>query len=210
MKKSMISHNPNNNQQGFSLTELIIVIAILGIMSTFVVTAFARNKNEEKLKLASKSVIQYLQAARIKSQQVNIPCSVNIDHESLTLSVEFTDKQDPDDEDQCQGLADVDLITTIQGLSLDDLTICGSSDSSKTTMSCNNALNGDGSDLDPTGNPRSVTTIVFTPRGTVSQGGLLKLYSERVARTRCIAITSPIGLIREGRAIETDCNYNSF
>ena len=210
MKNYMNDHNSSSKQQGFSLTELIIVVAILVIMSTFIVMAFARNKNEEKLTLASKSIIQYLQAARIKSQQVNIPCSVNINHESFTLSTEFTDKQDQDDEDKCQSLADIDLMETIQGLSINDLTICGSSDTSNTTMSCDNSLNGDGSDPDSSGSPRSLTTMVLTPRGTVSQGGLLKLHSETVGRTRCIAVTSPIGLIREGRSSGTDCNFNSF
>ena len=208
MKNYTLHHLQAKKKQGFSLPELMIVVAIVGIMSSFVLATFARNKNEEKLKLASRSIMQYLQAARIRSQQANIPCTVNINHESFTLSNEFTDKQNPADEDKCQDLADINLMKTIQGLDLTDLKICGSADSSNTTMRCNNNANGDGSDLDADEVPRKTTAIIFTPRGTVSQGGILKLYSESVARTQCIAVTSPIGLIREGRSNETDCNFN--
>ncbi len=187
------------SNKGFTLTELIVSIGILGIMCSLAVVAFGRIKDEEKLKLASKTVYQYLKDAQIRSQQALEPCRVVVDHASFKISI--------DNSNECENLAAIDLQETIEGLSLSDLKICGSASISNTTMVCNSALDGS---IDGNGDPTTETLLIFTPRGTVSQGGLLKLYSEKVSRTRCIAVTSPIGLIREGRVKDADCDFNLF
>lgn len=191
--------NHSKKSNGFTLTELIVTIGILGVMCTFAVVAFGRNKNEEKLKLASKTVFQYLKDAQVRSQQALEPCRVVIDHSNFEISI--------DNSSECDNLATVDLKDTIKGLSLSDLKICGTATISNTTMACDSTTDGS---VDSNGDPTTETQIIFTPRGTVSQGGLLKLYSEKVNRTRCIAVTSPIGMIREGRANDADCDFNVF
>ena len=50
--------------------------------------------------------------------------------------------------------------------------------------------------------------MVFTPRGTVSVGGLVKLHLPQATRTRCVAVLTPIGMIREGRDDGTGCNFD--
>lgn len=199
MKQTMRNQHANNNHKGFSLPELMIVISIVGIMATLSLQLFTRNKNEEKLKLASKSLIQYLQAAQIRSQQELESCKVNINHATLVLSISNSN--------DCRSLAPVDLKETIKGMKPSDLKICGTSTTSNSTMACD--ATNDGSDV-VNGNLSTSTSLTFTPRGTVSQGGLLKLHSEQAKRTRCIAVTSPLGLIREGRASGTDCDFNIF
>ena len=205
--QSMQKPKVKAKQEGFSLTELMIVVGILGIMITVMVIMLGRNKDEEKLKLASSSILQYLKSAQIRSQQELAPCRVVVDHENLLLSID-NDQNILNNQDECTNIAPIQLQQTITGLSLEDLKICGTSQTSNTSIACDE--NNDGSDQDSSGQPKTQTTITFTPRGTVSEGGLLKLYSEQVKRTRCIAITTPIGLIREGQIRNNDCNFNTF
>ena len=68
------------------MVELAMVVAIVGVMSTFAVTAFIRNSHEERLKLTSDVVFEYLEKAQRRSQQVLKPCEVVIDRQNLTLA----------------------------------------------------------------------------------------------------------------------------
>ncbi len=206
-KRSNQPQKVNTGQQGFTLSELIIVVAILGILSTFIVLTFTRNANEEKLILASQSILQYLKSAQIRSQKEITPCHVVIDHTRLELSIDNT-QNIQNNQDECQNIPTVKLKETIKGYKPDDLKICGTSEISNTSMACDKS--SDGSDLNNTGQTKTETTMTFTPRGTVSAGGLLKLYSEKAERTRCIAVTTPLGLIRQGRPNNNDCTFNNL
>ena len=197
----VLSSNPAG---GFTMVELAMVVAIVGVMSTFTVTAFVRNNHEERLKLTSDIVFEYLEKAQRRSQQVLKPCEVVIDHQNLTLAV-----GNPSDtntgEAICDGLPMIELASQIKGLSAKEIKICGTSNPSKTSLLCD--ASQDGSDPNPSGGPPNQTRISFTARGAVSQGGLLKIYSAKAQRSRCLSITSPIGLIREGREKAGACDF---
>ena len=194
----------SRSSSGFTLVELALVVAIMSVMSTFAVTAFVRNSHEERLKLASDVVFEYLERAQQRSQQVLKPCEVIIDHQNLTLAI-----GNPTDtntgEAICDGLPTIEIASQINGLSANEIKICGTSNPSKISLLCD--ASQDGSDPNPNGGPPNQTRISFTARGAVSQGGLLKIYSAKAQRSRCLSITSPIGLIREGREKAGACDF---
>lgn len=181
--------------KGFSLAELLVVVGIVVILSVIMLLSFSRNTEEERLKAASKITIDYLITTLIHSRQISESCTVNIDHGTSELSIANSDT--------CNGRPSVNLIDTVEGLT--SLKICGSQTISNTSMECTSIT--DGSDTDNQGTPLSETQVVFTPRGSASKGAILKLYSSKGKRARCIAVTTPIGLVREGRETSSGCDF---
>lgn len=194
IKHRLFHDSASSNRAGFTLTELIIVVLLVGITSTMILIAFGRNTEEERLKAASKVMIEYLKTTLIHARQTRQSCTVSIDHASKEVAIS--------NPNTCQNRPSINLLDSVEGLSA--LKICGSSTISNTQMACNSSV--DGSDA-VQGTPRSTTQVVFTPRGSISQGALLKLYSTKAKRARCIAITQPIGLIREGQQTPSGCDF---
>ena len=58
-------------------------------------------------------------------------------------------------------------------------------------------------------NNENGTEITFTPRGTVANTALIKLGISDYDQLRCIAVTSPLGLIRQGIDNGDGCNFNT-
>ena len=184
-----------NLSKGFSLAELLVVVGIIGILSMIMLLSFSRNTEEERLKAASKITVDYLKTTLIHSRQISKSCTVNINHGTSELSIA--------NPDTCDGRPSVNLIDAVEGLR--SLKICGSQNISNTSMECTAIT--DGSDNDDQGPHLSETQVVFTPRGSASRGAILKLYSSKGERARCITVTSPIGLVREGRETSSGCNF---
>ena len=193
LKKFIILSKPLS--KGFSLAELLVVVGIVGILSVMILLTFSRNTDEERLKAASKITVDYLKTTLIHSRQISESCTVNINHGTSELSIA--------NPAICDGRPSVNLIDTVEGLR--SLKICGSQTISNVNMQCNAIT--DGSDTDNQGSPLSETQVVFTPRGSTSQGAMLKLYSSKGERARCIAVTTPIGLVREGRETSSGCDF---
>ena len=184
-----------NLSQGFSLVELLVVVGVVGTLSGMMLITFSRNTEEERLKAASQITIDYLKTTMIHSRQISESCTVNINHGTSELSIA--------NPDTCNGRPSMNLIDTVEGLT--SLKICGSQTISNTSMECTAIT--DGSDTDDQGTPLSETQVVFTPRGSASKGAILKLYSSKGKRARCIAVTTPIGLVREGRETSSGCDF---
>ena len=187
--------NSHHDSSGLTLTELVIVALLVGVISSLALVSFGRNVEEERLKAASKATVEYLKTTLIFARQSRQSCTVSINHTTSSLSI-----TNPND---CAGRPSITLTNAIEGLNT--LTICGSSNSSKSSMTCN--ANNNGSDTNEGGGQSNQTLITFTPRGSVSEGGLVKLHSAKAKRTRCVAVTSPIGLIREGREQSSSCDF---
>lgn len=194
-KPQRLNVTSQNSCKGFSLIELLIVVGIVGILSTMMLLAFRRNTEEERLKAASKIFVDYLKTSLIHSRQISESCTVNINHGTSTLSIA--------NPETCDRRPSVNLIDAVEGLT--SLKICGSQTITNTGMTC--TASTDGSDTDDQNTPLGETQVVFTPRGSASQGALLKLYSSKGKRARCIAVTTPIGLVREGRETSSGCDF---
>ena len=83
---------------------------------------------------------------------------------------------------------------------MDNLILC-SDTSISNNLICNSSHTNSQSD--------GMTSIIITPRGTVAQGGLIKLNLEQSIKNRCIVIVQPLGLIRQGIEKNSNCNFNT-
>ena len=179
---------------GFTMTEVIVVAAIAGILSTFILVGYGRNLQEEKLKSVSREITSIFKEMTTLTRQNSTHCELILKHASAILTV--------DNPSECTGTGigtSFDLKANIDNI--EDLKICGRADM-KQTFACDAANDGS----DPPGSTSS--TFIFSARGTVSKGGILKLYLPKASRTRCLAVLAPSGVIREGRDIGSGCDFH--
>jgi prepilin-type N-terminal cleavage/methylation domain-containing protein len=191
--------NSKLDTKGFTMVELMVVSALVGLMASILLVSFQRNVHDERLRSVSRSLLETLLETQTRARQENIPIEVQLNHTNGTVQQsDITDITNP------ITLGTIDLSDSIEGLQR--LKICSRTSTIIDTFACDEF--NDGSDLDSTSQPRSSVTMVFTPRGTVSVGGLVKLHLPQATRTRCVAVLTPIGMIREGRDDGTCCNFD--
>ena len=192
-------HNAKLNPKGFTMVELMVVSALVGLMASIFLVSFQRNVHDERLKALSRSLFENLLEIQTRARQQNIPIEVQLNHANATLQL-----SDATDINNTITLGTIDLTNSIEGL--ENLKICSRTSTTIDTFACDEA--NDGSDLDSTTQTRTTRTMIFTPRGTASVGGLVKLHLQQASRTRCVAVLSPIGMIREGRDDGSGCDFD--
>ena len=195
----LFKQNSKLDTKGFTMVELLVVSALVGLMASILLTSFQRNVHDERLRAVSRALFENLLEIQTRARQQNIPIELQLNHADATLQL-----SDATDINNKTDLGTVDLTNSIEGI--ESLKICGSTSTSIDTFACDEI--NDGSDLDSTNQPRTASTMMFTPRGTVSVGGLVKLHLPQATRTRCVAVITPIGMIREGRDDGTGCNFD--
>ena len=195
----MVRHNTKLDAKGFTMVELMVVSALVGLMASIFLVSFQRNVHDERLRAVSRSLFETLQEIQTRARQQNIPIKVQLNHANATLQL-----SDATDINNTIPLGTIDITNAIEGL--ERLKICSRTPTTIDTFACDEV--NDGSDLDLTTQTSSARTMFFTPRGTVSVGGLVKLHLQQASRTRCVAVLSPIGMIREGRDDGTGCDFD--
>ena len=198
----MVRHNKHNthlNATGFTMVELMVVSALVGLMASIFLVTFQRNVHDERLRALSRSLFENLLEIQTRARQQNIPIEVQLNHANARLQL-----SDATNINNKISLGTIDLTDSIDGL--EQLKICSRTSTSIDTFACDEG--NDGSDLDSTTQTRTTRTMIFTPRGTASVGGLVKLHLQQASRTRCVAVLSPIGMIREGRDDGTGCDFD--
>jgi len=73
---------------GFTLVELLMAMAVLGILATIGMVAFTRNMRDERLKGASRATAAWLDEARRLAVQKATPCRVTVNRSTGQLSLE--------------------------------------------------------------------------------------------------------------------------
>jgi prepilin-type N-terminal cleavage/methylation domain-containing protein len=73
-------------EPGFSLPELIVIMAITGILAGLAIPNFTRNWQDERLNSANKQTIAWLDDLRRKAIQQSSPCSMEISNSPALLT----------------------------------------------------------------------------------------------------------------------------
>jgi len=179
MNNHRVIHN------AFSLPELMVVMAIVGILSGISIASFDRNYKQEVLKQDSRKASAWLREVKSKAVQQNRICEVTIDRSLGTAT-----QTNPIDSglaaaDGCEQLGSYSFKAPISTLISDSQ--CLWDDNTNKLL------------------------ISFTARGTLPCGGEIRLTDTKYSATRCIKLVSPIGVIREGPEQRGICNYtNSY
>ena len=161
---------------GFSLLELTIVVAIVGILSGLSIVTFSHQLRKERLKASTRDAVSWIESIQSKAIQQNKICEITINKQLNTASMTSDAHSEVAAEDRCTGISTYPLESAITSLTPDP------SSSSTCLLS--------------TGN--ETLRITFTARGTLPCGGEIRLISEDNKTTRCINLTAPLGVIREG------------
>ena len=177
---------------GFTIIEAMVVAAIVGILSTFMLVSHGRNLQEERLKSVNRELTSIFKEVTILTRQKSTHCELSLNHTSAVLTVV---------NQECSDHLGTSIDLKASTDNIEDLKICGRADMDQ-AFACDAASDGS----DPPGSTSS--TFIFSARGTVSQGGILKLFLPKASRTRCLAVLAPIGVIREGSDAGSGCDFN--
>lgn len=174
---------------GFSLVELTIVIAIVGILSALSIVTFKQQLRKERLKADTREAMSWIKATQGKAIQQNKICEITINKQLNTASQTQEAESNIAAVDRCADISTYTLDSTIHSLTPDPY-----SSSSCLIGTDSNALR-----------------ITFTARGTLPCGGEIRLISEDSKTTRCINLIAPLGVIREGllKQGSGSCDYTS-
>lgn len=174
---------------GFTLIELMITVVILGILSGIAIPSFQRNWQQERLKAATREAATWLEDVRLRAVQQSQTCVIQVVDNSATL------QPDPSS-NSCIDVAPLNLRESVDNGQ--QLVLCSQAALTPSTASCTSSHS-----------QTTPTELVITPRGTISLGGLIKLHFSESIPNRCIAVTQPLGMVRQGIERASGCDYNT-
>ena len=190
---------PTNNNDGFTLSELLIVVVLVSVLSGVAIASFSQRWAQERLLAAARETHTWLENQRLIAMKEGQACEISINTTTATLdpSAEQVSLADGNTlNNSCKDqvpLAIQDAVTNGGGISLST------------------------SDPDATGirfSFRGLSEIITTSSDPNDQQALvLKLDHPDSQKQRCIKLMSPLGLIRTGwsDANTSSCQFsNSF
>ena len=84
----MVPMNIPRSSRGFSLIELVVTVAILGIAGAITLPTLFSPREDEKLNNASKAIVAWLDDLRHQAIQTSVPCTATWDISKGTLAGE--------------------------------------------------------------------------------------------------------------------------
>ena len=73
--------NSKLDTKGFTMVELMVVSALVGLMASILLVSFQRNVHDERLRSVSRSLLETLLETQTRARQENIPIQVQIDQQ---------------------------------------------------------------------------------------------------------------------------------
>ncbi len=188
---------PLSTMQGFTLVELMVIVILVGILSGISIVTFNRNWRDERVKAATRETSAWLDEVRRIAIQKAIPCRIRIDQTNTTLEL---DPNPVNLSEFCASTLQAPLNLRAKIQNSGDLLLCSAdldeADPANYSLSCSTPQGGSSS-------------LVFTPRGTITGGLLIKFHMQQVNTDRCIAVMAPLGQIRSGRATSSGCDFTT-
>ena len=193
-------------RDGFTLVELMVVVAIVGILSGFSIITFQRQWRSERLLSISRAIQGDLESWRKRAMQSGGPCLIEIDSAQAIFS--------PPADEQFELPIEAGSITT------KDVSNACSHESPLNLHAVETGVMG----LTLNISPASTEGVLFSFRGlsearlnkdaastTPRDSTEFKISMTGLQEQRCIKILHPLGLIRAGKAstAQGDCSYQN-
>lgn len=175
---------------GFSLAELMVVVALISIMSGLAISNFISRAQTERLKSGTQSLAAWLDSVRQISIQQSQVCTIRVSGVTGILRTEA----------YSSSIAACSSNTPSFDLK--------AASDTKNIILCASSLGPSASAPNCTSGTGEIQ-LVFTPKGTSTTNALLQTHLQGAEPNRCIQLIAPLGLIRIGRTISGSCNWNS-
>ena len=192
-------HPHRTTSTGFTMLELMMVMAIAGILSGLAIASYSNRWGQERLLGASRAVHAWLDEHRRIAMQQGGACKITLDTTNATLNPKDPIITLPDNSETANVCADRESLLIQKSVS-----------------------NGDQIQLHKSSINSNAEALIFSFRGFSqiakannswsTQPQLeLRLSMPGIARERCIKVANPLGLIRNGFANTSDspCIYNT-
>jgi Tfp pilus assembly protein FimT len=113
---------PRRRPQAFTLVELMVIVAVIGIVSGVAITGMAPFLQEQKLRQATAELASYLQSARAKAQREGLSCELAFSGPSSTVIGPTTTAGNVCNSGPLQAGLNLLSVSGASGLALRDLT----------------------------------------------------------------------------------------
>ena len=199
-------HKVKTISSGFSLAELLIVMAIFGIFAGLSLVTFSRNLRKERLKALTRESTIWLEGIKKISLNKDIPCEVELNNESQIIKISNQATDDTLRSCLNQGIKEISIaeFTASNGnveIQMQGTELCGATTTDPLSNIFDNSKNN-------CSNSNQAFTV-FTPRGTLTNSILIYLSLKNDEAGRCIAVLAPTSMIRNGIAKGGSCDFTT-
>lgn len=178
----------STREHGYSLSEVMIIVAILGLIGSIALPSSINLANREKMRIAVSELTSFIQNSRKNAMLHSTSCLITISNDG---SVEVVDANSADATNHCSPL---NTSSTENSINLRQL----SGDNSLTLS------------LSPCSSTECILGFSYKGTSLSSVNRAILIESERLGNhQRCLLVTSPLGFVRTGFSSsgQESCSY---